>query len=432
MEVFSLKLKTTKTILGTEISGLSIETDKFKTTRITLSFVLPLTVNDTALASIVAKLLSRSTASYPTPVALQRQLLSMYGARFSSYVTKLGDYQLLNISISALDDHFALQDKSIADECTDFLCDAIFSPNFIDGVFTEQDFEVCRRLLIESIESTVNDKRKYAISRLYSLMCDQEPFGIEVGGDIVTAKKITSEQATDFWRDMLKTAPVIITIIGNQPTAPIYDRILQSFSEIQRTPTPITPTFDYRQPQHLREHSETMQLTQGKLVMGFRSAISSIEQNNLALRMMCDIWGGAPYSKLFTVVREQQSLCYYCAARLNSPKGILCVDSGVDDNNIQAAQRGILDQLRAMQQGDFDQDVIDACKMSMADGAVSVTDTPGSIETWYLARIFNKTILSPDEFIAGINSITKEDIVNAANTVTLDTVFTLHGREENQ
>ncbi len=425
-----MKLKTTRTSLASEITGLAIETDKFKTTRITLSFVLPLSPLDASLASILTKLLTRSTAEYPTAVALQRKLLSLYGARFSSYVSKLGDNQLLNISISFIHDRFALGQQSISRESTDFLCKAVFSPNMINEQFDHNDFEVCRRLLLESIESSINDKRKYAISKLYSLMCDQEPFGIEPGGDIATAKKIEPKQAAEYWANVLKTAPVIITVIGNQDASPIFQQILGHFDRIDRSPCSISPCFDYKHPRSVREYAETMQLTQGKLVMGFRSPISSINQDNMALRMMCDIWGGAPYSKLFTVVREQQSLCYYCAARLISPKGILCVDSGVDNENIIAARQGILDQLTAIQQGDFDQDVIDACQMSMADGATSVTDTPSSIEAWYLARIFNESMENPDEFIARLHEITKEDIIAAAKTVTLDTVYVLQGQEE--
>jgi predicted Zn-dependent peptidase len=150
----------------------------------------------------------------------------------------------------------------------------------------------------------------------------------------------------------------------------------------------------------------------------------------MALRMMCDIFGGAPYSKLFTVVREKMSLCYYCAARLQSQKGFICVDSGVDESNIEATKQGIIDQLTAMQQGDFDDSVIEAAKMSLADGARSVTDSQEAMESWYLARLFDKELLSPDEFIQNLQTINKEQISAAAATVKLDTVYILKGKEE--
>ncbi len=427
-----MHLTTNRQQLAAEITGLDIRTDKFKTKRISLSFVLPLNETDASLASILAKLLSRSTAAYPDPVALHRKLLSLYGAHFAAGVIKVGDYQLLNMSITSLADRFALQKEPLSEECTEFLCQALFRPHMKDGSFLPQDFDICQRLLIESIESTINDKRKYAISQMYKTMCKNEPFGVELGGTIETASQITSEQVVSYWENMLKTAPVVITVVGEDSPAPIYETIVKEFENIGRNPTSIHPRFQFQKPASVTVKEETMQLAQGKLVMGFRSDISSTQQDNLSFRMMCDIFGGAPYSKLFTVVREKMSLCYYCAARIQSQKGFICVDSGVDSSNIDAAKEGILTQLASMQAGDFDRAVIEACKMSMADSAKGVTDTPSSIEAWYLNRLFDHNLVSPEEFIEKVAAITKDDLVQAAQNVVLDTVYVLKGQEGSQ
>jgi predicted Zn-dependent peptidase len=427
-----LHISTNRTTLAKEITGLNICTDKFKTNRISLSFLLPLTTEDAAKASLLSRLLSRSTGSYPTPVELHRKLLSLYGASFSSGVLKLGDCQLLNISITTIADRFALENEPLANEAISFLCDALFHPHIVDGAFVEEDLEICRRLLIEAMEGTINDKRKYAISKMYAAMCENEPFGVEIGGNIETVKTITGKQVAEFWQNMLTTAPIVVTVVGSQSPEPIYDKITKYFSDFNRSPVALMPEFSFNKPDSVRKVEEILPITQGKLVMGFRSTISSMEEDNLPLRIMCDLFGGAPYSKLFTVVREKMSLCYYCAARLQSQKGFICVDSGVDNKNIEATQKGILDQLDAMQQGDFDDSVISAAKMSLADGARSVTDSQEAMESWYLARLFDKYMLSPEEFIENLDSVTKEQIVNAAKTLTLDTIYTLKGKEEAQ
>ncbi len=425
-----MNMITTQTLLAPEIKGLNVQTDQFKTQRISLSFVLPLTEKEASLASMLSKLLTRSTKKYPTPVALQRKLLSLYGARFSSGIIKVGDVQLLNFSITTIADGYALLQEPLVKEATNFLCDALFAPNLHDEAFMQEDFEICRRLLIESIESNINDKRKYAISQMYAKMCENEPFGIEIGGDIETANSITNQEAVTYWKKMLTTAPLVVTVVGNQPPEDIYQTIIDRFSHISRQPTPMQPIFEYRQPEQIREHVETMPIAQGKMVLGFRSTCSSLQKDNLALRIMCDIFGGAPYSKLFTVVREKMSLCYYCAARIQSQKGFLCVDCGVDSQNMQAARQGILDQLQAMQAGDFDDSVLQASLLSMADGVTSVTDSQSAIEAWFLARLFDQSVVSPEEFIQNLASITKQDVVSAAQSVVLDTVYILTGQEE--
>lgn len=425
-----MNLTTKKQDLAPEMIGFNIQTNKFKTKRISLTFVLPLTKKGASTASLLSRLLSRSTKQYPDPVLLQRELLSLYGARLSSHMMKLGDAQLLNISITALENKYALQGENLTAAATELLCNSIFSPNCENGSFPAEDVEICRRLLIESLEGLINDKRKYAISKMYSEMCANEPFGIELGGDIETAKGITGEDIFSYWQTMLKTAPVTVTVIGSDDPQPIFDEISKRFCQLNRTPSPVNTRFFSKEVDAVKEFDETMQLTQGKLVMGFRSEISSINQDNLPLRMMCDIFGGSPYSKLFTVVREKMSLCYYCAARLQSQKGFICVDSGVDTGNINAAKQGIMDQLTAIQNGDFDEDVIVASKMSLADGARSVTDSAESIETWYLARLFDQNQITPSQFIENLSAVTKDDIVKAAKSVVLDTVYTLRPMEE--
>ncbi len=425
-----MNLTTNKQVLAPEVTGLDVRTDKFKTKRISLTFVLPLTLKSAATASLLSRLLSRSTKEYPTPVLLQRKLLSLYGARLSSHMMKLGDAQLLNVSITVLNEKYALKNEDLSCLATDLLCNSVFSPNCENNAFIEKDVEICRRLLIESLEGLINDKRKYAISKMYGEMCCDEPFGIELGGDIETARAITKEEIYDYWENMLQTAPVLITVVGSNDPQPIYTQILSYLNNKNRSPNPFSASFHPKKIVSVKETDETMQLTQGKLVMGFRTDISSLTQDNLALRMMCDIFGGSPYSKLFTVVREKMSLCYYCAARLQSQKGFICVDSGVDNANITATKQGILDQLQAIQNGEFDDSVIQASKMSLADGARSVTDSAESIETWYLARLFDKNQITPDEFIKNLSSITKQDIVDAAQGIVLDTVYTLRPTEE--
>lgn len=425
-----MNLTNNKSVLAPEIQGLDIRTNKFKTKRISISFVLPLTVKDAATASILSRLLSRSTKNFNTPILLQRKLLSLYGARLSSNVMKLGDVQLFNISATILENQYTLNKEDLSSKAADLLCECLFSPNCENHTFPSEDLEVCRRLLIESLESVVNDKRKYAISKMYAEMCCDEPFGIEIGGDIEHATSVTGEEVYAYWQNMLKTAPILISVIGSDDPKQIFHQITEEFSKIERTPIKVQNNFVMHTPKMTREISESMALSQGKLVMGFRSTISSLKQDNLPLRIMCDIFGGSPYSKLFTVVREKMSLCYYCAARLQSQKGFICVDSGVDSINIDATKQGILDQLNAMKQGDFDSESISASKMSLADSARSVTDSQGSMETWYLSRLFDQNVVSPEEFIAALDSVTKEDIIKAANTVYLDTVYTLKPMEE--
>ena len=132
------------------------KTDRFKTLRMSFYAALPLSGNVSANA-ILPNLLSRSCEKYPEFVELKDKLADLYGAAVFSSVKKIGESQMLGITIKAVDDRFALSDESIKEQCADLLCELVFRPHFENGTFSDKDIEREKRLLIEDIESEKTD-----------------------------------------------------------------------------------------------------------------------------------------------------------------------------------------------------------------------------------------------------------------------------------
>ena len=85
--------------------------------------------------------------------------------------------------------------------------------------------------------------------------------------------------------------------------------------------------------------------------MGFSSDLCGDDDVSLPLMVATDIFGRGPYSRLFANVREKMSLCYYCSASAVRQKGLVTVDSGVEAENAEKAQKEILAQLDAVKKG---------------------------------------------------------------------------------
>lgn len=423
-----MKSSNIKKTLSEGLWGINIKTSKFKTARTAVCFAMPITEQNTACASLLAKLICRSTADYNSPKALRERLNFLYGADLNASVMRCGDNMILKFSCISLSDEYALSKESVASETCDLLKSAIFRPNLNGKAFPLDDFNVEKRLVKEEIRALINEKRGYCITKALEKMCENEPFGIMRKEQAV--EKITPEELYDFWENLLETAPVYIINVGKNDAEPIFESFKNAFEKLDRRPVKIAADFEPKIPEAVKEYTEEMEISQGKLVMGFRTAASSAKENIAPLRVMTDIFGGAPYSKLFTVVREKMSLCYYCAARLYSLKGILCVDSGIEIENLEASKKGILDQLELMKNGDFDDDVITASKIGLSDAIRSVEDTSGGIEGWYASRLLDSELITPSEFIEQICAVTKEQIVAAAKGISLDTVYVLKGKEE--
>ena len=179
----------------------------------------------------------------------------------------------------------------------------------------------------------------------------------------------------------------------------------------------------------LKTVTERMDLSQGKLCLGFSCDLHGDDQKSAPLAVMSDIFGGGPYSKLFSNVREKMSLCYYCSASSVKAKGLIMVDSGVEKENAETAQSEILNQLEIMKKGEFSDAEFDSSIKSITDSLNSYNDSQGLLDVWYSVKIFKDKLLSPEDTVKLICSVTRDDVVRAAKGVNLHTVYKLLPKE---
>ena len=411
------------------VTGVFLPTDRFKTRRMTLSLALPTSAEISARLALLSRLLSRSCAAYPSHNLLSRRLAEMYGAGLFSHCIRVGDFEVLSLSVSVLEDRYALEGEPLSQWAEALLEGALFAPHMVDGGFDPEEFESEKRQLIESVEGIVNDKRSYAIEQAQQLLYPGQPAGVPDAGGLEQVKALTNEAVSAFWKTLLQTARVQLTVVGQADPEGFYQRIVDAFRSVGRRYTPFSPTVVSAEGGEIQSRTEPMAIAQGKLVMGFLTGVgegASFEERT-AMRMLTDLWGGAPYSRLFTVVREQMSLCYYCAARYQTVKGGILVDSGIEVENAEKVQKGILDQLDVMRQGGFDDDALSASRKGLMDSARSVGDSAARLELWYLHRMFEETPDSPEEFARQVERVTKEQLISAAGKVRLQAVYLLQG-----
>lgn len=406
----------------------SVKTDKFKTCRVNISLAMPLDKNASARA-ILPFMFSRRCAKYPDYTSLNRVLDELYGAAVSAGVLKRGEAQVISFSMSAIDDRFALDGDKVALECTKLLADMIFDPLTEGESFPEDIIEQEKRLLVEAIENELNDKRRYAMLRCEQLMFADEAYGVNRFGSVEDVKALTPDVVYAAWRDVLEKATVQITMVSSMDPQPIVDLIREKFSEIERHPVEIKTLFvsGLPKPEYI---SESMPLKQGKLVMGFRTGMRSEDDMMPAMKVAVDIFGGGTYSKLFSVVREKMSLCYYCSAALFNSKGIVMVQSGIEDTNEEKAKNEIINQLRLTAEGEFTDEDFSSSIKSLTDSILGNSDTPEEITAWYASQILRNELKAPETYAKEIGSVDRAEVVRAAKTIMLDTIFMLKSSGE--
>ncbi len=403
---------------------------KFKTTRLSFSMFTPLSEKYVSKNAILPNLLAHSCKKHPSLFDVSMRLEELYGASVSPSSAKVGDMQVITLAARSINNKFAIDGKNNLLEIIDLLCEMIFNPNTENESFKEENMVQEKRQLIEDIQSEMSDKKVYAGRRCEEIMCKKEKFGINPLGKTEDAKKLNGKDVYAAWRKLLSSSHIEIIMIGSGAYEPVAEKLRNRFSEIKRTNVDSCSTEIIRKATHVNEVCETMDVSQCKLVMGLRTQTAKPDSEVDATKVMNALLGGTTQSKLFINVREKLSLCYYCASRYNAQKGIISIESGVEKKNIQKAKNEILEQLKEIKLGNFSDTELNETKLFITQSLQKVKDSLSTLDAWYAVQAFDEVKDTPDDIIKKINKVTREQVIEAARKVTLDTIYILFGKEE--
>jgi len=415
--------------LSHDMTLLHLKEQRYRTDRLTGLFAVPLAADTAAEYAILPGLLTRGCAAYPTMSSFSRRLDELYGATVNGQIYRLGGWQVLAFSISYLNHRYTMDGSDLTAPCTDLLLDMLFDPMVTDGAFDAEAFAQEKRCLLERLQGEMNNKRMYARQRCEELVCPDHPYSLNPNGSVTAAEALTAVSAATA-RERMLSESTIHWIYQSADESDVLEKKLKSRFD----------TLAYRRPAALNVDTsfalketavtERMALQQAKLVLGFRIAVTDPEGNVEAAQLMNTLLGGCATSLLFTHVREEQSLCYYCASSYDRYQGIILVDSGVQEQDAEKAKTEILKQLEAIRQGDFSDDELEAARRSMVQRYVAAADNPDALENYYLTQTVYDNYVTPEEKRSRTMAVTKEDVCRAARLTHFDTVYLLAPEEE--
>lgn len=409
---------------------LCVNSNKFKTNCIKVDFYLPIGEH-LAAQNVLTSLMGHTSAKYDTFTSFNAKVESLYGADFETGIATIGERVRIRFSVEIPDDRFSLDGNSIAEETIDFLVDIIKNPHCENGEFDKTATEREVRFTLENIEAEKNDKRSYAVSRLRQLMCQGEPYGIDREKLEEDVRNLDGKKLYDAYADMLKSSTVVITACGGLNEEMLKTKFAEFVSSIpERNPQKIETVF-IKNAEKIRYFKDEIDVNQAKLVIGLRSGMENENDDYFAFRVMTDIFGGGPYSRLFLNVREKMSLCYYCGARLLREKGIIFIQSGIEEENYEKALNEIFNQIDVMKKGEFTQEDFESSIKALSDAFKGVEDSPVAVCTFYSSQVFDDELVSGQEYAERISAVTREQVTECAKRVSIDSVYLLAGKGGN-
>lgn len=412
------------------ISGIQtclIPSEKFKTSSVCVNFLAPLKESTSSLNALLCNVLRRGSAAYPSLTDLNIRTEELYGANLFVQIRKKGDLQLLSLGIEFLDNRLALAGEDLFSEAAELLFGMIREPYLPGGAFDPAYVEIEKTNLIDFINAKINDKRSYAVSRCYELMCAGEPYGLDEHGRAGMVAGIDATALYEHYKTFVDETPMVVCCVGRYDERVLAEK-LSRFKSERRSPVPVARP-DKKQVARVREFTDIIEVEQAKLSLGFRSDISCADGADAvcALSLFHAVFGGSPHSKLFENVRERLSLCYYCASRPDRLKGTLIVFSGVEDKNIMKAKEEILRQLEEIQKGNISDAELEAAVKTQINAYKSALDSHAYMEDFYISQLIAGDPSTIEELSARVAAIPKERVTEAARGLTLDTVYILRG-----
>lgn len=403
----------------------SITDKRYKKNLISVAFSTQLSEETATENVIVPLLLTKCNSKLPSYKAFNNKMSRLYASGIGGTTGRQYDLQTISFGAYYLDDVYALAGEKMTEIMTDILIDCLTSPVTENGVFTAKFIELEKKTAIDNIETAINDKRSYAIERAMKTICKGEPASVCSYGTVEKAKLITPEIAYKAYRRMLETMPCEIICTGCSDFDGVAEKFAAAFEkagrhDIENTTIALSPVKTQTE-----EVTERLTVNQSKLVLGFKSH----SDDDAALVLLQKIFGGTTSSKLFQNVREKMSLCYYCSAARNDLKGIMLVNSGVENENIEKTKEAVIDQLEEIKNGNFTDEDINFAEMAIKNDLKSVADSAGNVSNWYFDCIRKNDIVTPEEKLERYLGVSKERIIAAAKSMVLDSVYVLTGNE---
>lgn len=412
-----------------------IKTNKFKTNLIGIFLTTKITRENVTKNAVLSSVLRRGSKNLITQEEISKELEEMYGSEFDCGIDKTGDNHVFKFYIETINDNFLPEENlNLTKKSITNILDIAFNP-YLENEYLKKEYIDQEKINVKhKIEGKIDNKGRYALDRAIEEMYKDEPFGLYKFGYIEDLEEINEKNLYEYYLELLKTCKIDIFVSGLIENNVISD--IENNENILK--------LEKRDPSYIKQDienikkdtneddryncnnilTESMDITQGKLVLGLNIKTNSIKEKFASI-MYNSILGGSANSKMFQNVREKAHLAYVASSSYYRNKDNIFINSGIEIKNYEKALEIIIKQIVDMEKGDFSEFDIDNAKKGIIDSIKAVEDEQDSQITYFYSQELNEEKVFINEYIENIYEITKEDILNIAKTVNIDTIYFL-------
>lgn len=408
-----------------------IKNDNFKTDFTVVFLTLPLEKENITKNALIPAILRSGSHKYETYQKISEELEMLYGASFDCGIDKTGDNLVLKFYIESINDNYLPQINNNLEKVLEILLDIIFDPKVTNDEFEAEYIEIEKRNLEMIIKAQKDDKDQYAYDRCINIMYNNSGYGLSKYGNLEDLQAINSHNLYEQYKQLIDNAKIDIIISGDYEEEKILNYVetnelikkLNPRKEkinINKYSTEIKDKKD-----KANEINEELDIVQGKLVIGLDILPNELGDFRFISILYNAIFGNGVSSKLFQIVREKESLAYTAKSEYVAQKNNIFIRCGIECQNYEKATELIKKLLEDMKNGEFSEEDITKAKDYILAGVDAINEEQDSQILFLFGQELTKMPLTIEEHKNNIQKVTKEQIVEFANKIQLNTIYFL-------
>lgn len=407
-----------------------INSEKFKSIYFSINFTMPVNKRQISENALLSAVLGKSNKKFKTQKEIQMYLYSLYGANFDIGIEKFGDLYNIEFRGECINKKYLPNNTDVVNEVLEFLYDAIYNPNVLNGAFDEEVVEREKDFILNKIREVKDDKLRYGIRKMEELMCKDEPFSTYVYGDEDDIYKITSSDLYKRYNEVISNSCITFIISGNLLG---YEDIEEKVNNIFNNK--LVSKLNYKELiynqklNHIQEVvEESQQTTQSVLSYGLR--INNPNSNDFyKLSVYNALLGGTPSSKLFQNFREKESLAYTVRSRYYRFKDIIIIYAGIQKENYEKAKLVLENEINKIKDGEISDEEFEASKKSIISDLKEWNDSKIALSKMFISNLFSlkNDSLTLEQMVDKFEKVTKQDIIDIASKITIEKIYFFGG-----
>ena len=405
-----------------------IKTNKFRTNLLSVFLTTPLNEDKVTLNALIPAILRRGSKNMSSQDEISIALEEMYGASFDCGIDKIGDDQVLKFYLETVNNEFLPDKEDNLKEAIKILFEVVFNPLVENEEFKKEYVEGEIKNLKQIIEGRKDSKATYATERCIEEMYKDEPYGLYKYGNLNDLEEIDSKNLYEQYINLINNCKIDVFVSGNVDES-VKEYILsnENIQSLQdRNSIYVVNNRDSRKKERKQEQeiSESMDINQGKLIIGL-DILNETDKDKYIALIYNAILGGIPTSKMFQNVREKHSLAYTASSSFIRQKANVLIKCGIDMENYEKALEIIKEQLEDMKKGEFTDKNIEEAKTNIISTINFIPDEQDTELMYYFSQELSGYEMGYEEYIQKTNEINRDDIINLANRIQVNTIYFL-------